>query len=112
MVDLSFLKQFTKGDPQKIKRYIKLYLDVAPTTMEEMKRHLIQKDWDQLRIKAHSLKPQTDYMGIIELKEEFTKIEEAVKSNDYDRIEVLLQSSFAIATQSEIELRSILEQLE
>ena len=40
MVDLTFLKTFTRDDPKKMKRYISLYLDVAPKTFEEMQRNL------------------------------------------------------------------------
>jgi HPt (histidine-containing phosphotransfer) domain-containing protein len=69
MVDLAFLKKFAKDDPQKMKRYISLYLEVAPNTLEEMKRNLENEDWEQLRINAHSLKPQADFMGIESLKE-------------------------------------------
>ena len=61
MVDLTFLRKFSKDDSQKMKRYISLYLDVAPNTFAEMKRNLDNQDWDQLRINALSLKPQTDY---------------------------------------------------
>ena len=57
MVDLTFLRKFAKDDPKKMKRYISLYLDVAPKTFEEMQRNLTNGDWEQLRINAHSLKP-------------------------------------------------------
>lgn len=55
MVDLTFLRNFTKDDPVKMKRYISLYLEVAPKTFEDMKRNLDHEDWKQLRINAHSL---------------------------------------------------------
>ena len=111
MVDLTFLKKFTKDDSQKMKRYISLYLDVSPTTFEEMKCNLKNEDWEQLRINAHSLKPQADFMGIVSLKEELIKIEEAVKTNDFDILENLFNTSFKIATDSEIILKKMLEQL-
>ena len=111
MVDLSFLKKFTKEDPQKMKRYISLYLDVAPKTFEEMQRNLKEGDWEQLRINAHSLKPQADFMGINPLKEELIKIEEAVKTNNFDILENLLTTSLKIATDSEMILKEMLEQL-
>ena len=34
MVDLTFLEKFTKGDKNKMKRYINMYLSVAPNTLE------------------------------------------------------------------------------
>lgn len=111
MIDLVFLKKFTKDDPNKMKRYISLYLDVAPKTFMDMQRNLKDGDWDQLRINAHSLKPQTDFMGIVSLKEELIKIEDAVKSNDYAALEQLLNKSLAISTLSEQLLKEMLDQL-
>lgn len=111
MVDLTFIKQFTKGDSQKMKRYISIYLDVSPKTFEAMKGNLKNEDWEQFRINAHSLKPQADFMGIVSLKEELIKIEEAVKTNDFDMLENLFNTSLKIAADSEIILKEILEQL-
>ncbi|WP_310377742.1 Hpt domain-containing protein [Flavobacterium sp.] len=110
MVDLTFLKKFTKDDTVKMKRYISLYLDVAPKTFAEMQRNFDNKDWDQLRINAHSLKPQADFMGISNLKEELNKIEEAVKMNNLKDIEKLFNSAFLLSSNSENTLKEILEQ--
>jgi len=111
MIDLTFLKKFTKDDPNKMKRYISLYLDVAPKTFAEMQRNLKDGDWEQLRINAHSLKPQAEFMGILSLKEELIKIEEAVRENRLDGIEALFNASLTISTQSENILREMLDQL-
>lgn len=111
MVDLTFLKKFTKDDPQKMKRYISLYLDVAPKTFEEMRRNLKDGDWEQLRINAHSLKPQADFMGISSLKEALIQIEEAVQMNHLDGIEQLLNASIALSITSEHALKEILNQI-
>ena len=110
MVDLTFLKKFTKDDSQKMKRYISLYLDVAPKTFAEMQSNLQNGDWEQLRINAHSLKPQADFMGITSLKDELSKIEEAVKTNNLDDIEKLFNTSLEIAANSENRLKEILDQ--
>jgi HPt (histidine-containing phosphotransfer) domain-containing protein len=110
MVDLTFLKQFTKDDHKKMKRYISLYLDVAPKTFVEMQQNLINEDWEQLRINAHSLKPQADFMGIHSLKDELIKIEEAVKNNHLEGIEALLNTSRQLSDSSERILQDMLEQ--
>ena len=109
MVDLTFLKKFTKDNPQKMKRYISLYLDVAPKTFEEMQRNLKDGDWEQLRINAHSLKPQADFMGISSLKDALTKIEEAVKMNHLEGIEQLLNASITLSVTSEHALKEALD---
>jgi HPt (histidine-containing phosphotransfer) domain-containing protein len=111
MVDLTFLKKFTKDDPQKMKRYISLYLDVAPKTFAEMQNNLKVGDWEQLRINAHSLKPQAEFMGISSLKEALIQIEEAVKMNDLDGIEELLNASVTLSITSEHALKEVLNQL-
>lgn len=111
MVDLTFLKKFTKEDPVKMKRYISLYLEVAPKTFAEMQRNLKNKDWEQLRINAHSLKPQADFMGITGLKEELNKIEEAVKTNHLEVIENLLDNSISINIKSDFVLKEMLEKI-
>ena len=110
MVDLTFLRKFTKDDPIKMKRYISLYLDVAPKTFEEMQRNLQDGDWEQLRINAHSLKPQAEFMGINSLKEELIKIEEAVKANNLDGIEGLYDAALIISTTSAILLKEMQDQ--
>ena len=109
MIDLTFLKQFTKEDPKKMKRYISLYLDVAPKILEEMHKNLSANDYEQLRINAHSLKPQADFMGSISLKEELVKIEEAVYSRNYDILKDLLNSSRRISNVSEQILKEELD---
>jgi len=111
MVDLTFLKKFTKDDPKKMKRYISLYLDVAPKTFEEMRRNLNSEDWEQLRINAHSLKPQADFMGVNSLKEALIKIEEAVKTKKFGILDNLFTTSLKIATDAELILKEMLDQL-
>ncbi len=110
MVDLAFLRSFTKDDPKKMKRYISLYLDVAPKTFEEMQRNLTNGDWEQLRINAHSLKPQADFMGINSLKEELIKIEEAVKLHNLEGIEALFNTALTISMKSGQLLKEMLDQ--
>lgn len=109
MVDLTFLKKFTKDDPAKMKRYILLYLDVAPKTFAEMQLNLQSGDWEQLRINAHSLKPQAEFMGIMTLKEGLIRIEEAVRANQLEALEELLGKSRALSDESEQRLKELLD---
>jgi HPt (histidine-containing phosphotransfer) domain-containing protein len=111
MVDFTFLHTFTKGDPQKMRRYISLYLESAPKTLEAMRRNLEDGDWEQLRINAHSLKPQADFMGIADLKAELIRIEEAVKTKRLDSVGQMLQASLDLSARSEVFLKEMLDQL-
>jgi signal transduction histidine kinase/DNA-binding response OmpR family regulator len=66
VTDMSFLKQFTGGNPEKMQKYIGMFLDNAPKLMDSMERALAAKDYPSIKIAAHSLKPQMSYMGIKE----------------------------------------------
>ena len=109
MVDLSFLEKFTKGDTNKMSRYIRLYLQVAPDTFNKMEENLRERDWKQLRINAHSLKPQADYMGIPALKNILMQIENDVVQERYDSLPRLVGKAIAVHSASEVTLKSALQ---
>lgn len=100
MVDLSFLENFTKGDSKKMKRYINIYLRTAPETFQEMERNILDQDWEQLRINAHSLKPQADYMGIPSLKAVLVEIEQSVIEKQFELLQELYEKASIIHTTS------------
>lgn len=94
-----------------MKRYISLYLDVAPKTFKEMKINLNDKNWKQLGINAHSLKPQADFMGISTLKNELEEIEVAVKEKQFSNIREHLDLANEISNNSMNSLNKILKEL-
>ena len=44
-----------------MKRYISMYLQEAPNILERMQQNLDDKDYANLAINAHSLKPQAEW---------------------------------------------------
>lgn len=83
--NLSFLEGFAKGDKAKMKKYISMYLSTAPGVILEMISELEAKNWQNLRLKAHSIKPQVQYMGISQLKDILADIEDIIL-NDSDKL--------------------------
>jgi len=81
IVDLSFLTKFTKGDQNKIKYFVEMYLRTARQLFGEMSDLYETMSNDELYSRAHSLKPQCAYVGIIGLKELLIEIEIATKEN-------------------------------
>jgi HPt (histidine-containing phosphotransfer) domain-containing protein len=75
LIDLNFLKTFTKGDSAKMKKYITMFLDIAPTSVSDMEKHYAASSFDELKVVAHSLKPQISYMGIKHLENNIREIE-------------------------------------
>ena len=62
--DMTFLKSFTGGNPDKMKKYISMFLNYCPSQLQTMKDQLASENYDGLRGTAHALKPQITYMGI------------------------------------------------
>lgn len=93
MIDLSFLKQFTKGNESKMKRYISMYLKIAPGVFEQMEKNVEDQDWESLAVNAHSLKPQADYMGIKELKEILIEVENKVRAGEFAHLDILYREA-------------------
>lgn len=65
VTDLTFIKSFTSGDPAKIKKYVGMFLAMAPSSMEQMEKQLSGSDWKSLKTTSHSLKSQMKYMGMV-----------------------------------------------
>ena len=108
MVDLSFLEKFTKGSIPKMKRYISMYLNMAPETLERMRQNIENRSWQELAVNAHSLKPQADYMGIATLKEVMIEIENKAKSGKVDDLEILYKKAISIHKESEAFLQKFI----
>jgi hypothetical protein len=87
MIDLTFLEKFSKGNSEKIISFVKLYNRTAPKLFEELLNYAIQKKWEDVSIKAHSLKSQVKYMGIDGLDTLLAEIEFKAKE-DQDRSEL------------------------
>ncbi len=63
-VDDSFLRSFTGGEPEKMKKYIHLFLDNAPKMLERLAAAVEEKQYGEIKIAAHSLKSQLKYLGV------------------------------------------------
>lgn len=105
MVDLSFLEQFTLGNPAKMRRYISMYLKMAPETFERMHQNIEDESWPELAVNAHSLKPQAELMGIEILKELLIDIENKVRSDQTEEVAVLFTKARSIHDDAEIFLQ-------
>jgi hypothetical protein len=110
--DLSFLRKFAEGDNDKMKYYIGLYLKTAPRLFEGLKKAMKLRNYDDLYIKAHSLKPQTAYVGLTGLNETLTNVENAARNHlDWSIIQALFEKADDLNKRGTTELESILKEL-
>lgn len=103
VTNLTFLKSFTSGNPEKMAKYINMFLQLAPGILTNMETHLQNKEWPQLKSVAHSLKPQAGYMGMKEAEEIIKTIElNAGEQTNLEAIPALMEDYkkiFAVAQQ-------------
>jgi len=111
MLDLTFLEKLSKGDIPKMKRYISMYLSTAPEIFDRMRNNLNEENWSDLALNAHSIKPQTDYMGVESLKEVLIEIENSVLNENYQIIPGLFQKAFVLHEKSLTSLNMKLHEL-
>ncbi len=112
MINLAFLENFTKNDTSKMVKYINMFLQLAPVSIQTMKQQHAAADWTNLRTTAHSLKPQLAYMGIDSLKEHILRIEEYAGEAKYpDAIAGLIQTVDEGCAKAFTELNGVIQKL-
>jgi HPt (histidine-containing phosphotransfer) domain-containing protein len=109
LTDLSYLEKFTNGDKEKIKKYISMYLKNTPDVIRNFQKELDDHNLENLRLKAHSIKPQATYFGIEKLQEVLFKIESIIlNSSNLDELQTLILSANQLNEEITDELTSIL----
>lgn len=73
--DLTFLRSFTSGQPDKMKKYINMFLQVCPASLQTLNTHVEALDYNGIRGTVHALKPQLTYMGLSEAESLAKEIE-------------------------------------
>lgn len=74
-IDLTFLNGFTGGNQEKRNKYINMFLQQGPALLNSVSKNLEEKNWQDLKVAAHSLKPQLKFMGVKELEQVVLTIE-------------------------------------
>lgn len=78
VTDMTFLKDFTEGDPDRMKKYIGLYLKLLPDNLQKMDAAISAQDNNTLVSVIHAMRPHLNYMGMKEAAELAAEIESYV----------------------------------
>jgi len=62
--NLTYLRNLTKNNTGMIREMIEVYIEETPQLIHKMKEALFAKNWDALRMAAHSIIPSFATMGI------------------------------------------------
>lgn len=108
VTDMQFLRQFTGNKPDKIAKYKGMFLENGPRLLKNIENGLEAKDYEAVKIAAHSLKPQLSYMGV---KEEVSNIflieQSAGETAHYDRLPRLTERLKLICSKAFEELKAV-----
>lgn len=67
-IDLSYLKELSKGSNEFICEMISVFIAQTPEELDQIDKHWKAKDWQSLHRVAHKMKPSFSFMGIKELE--------------------------------------------
>lgn len=87
--NLDFLTSFTGGDKDKMRKYVRMFINNSTQLGEEIDQAVLQNDFSGIRIKVHALKSQLSYMGANELSKEAANIENEIEQSGKGMIERL-----------------------
>lgn len=95
-----------------MERYIQTYLRTSVRIFGELEQAGRQADWEEAYIKAHTVKPQVQYMGIKSLLALILEIEDRAKNNPgAEGLDELVEKALDLYERSAAELLQYLQEL-
>lgn len=105
VTDLTYLIQVSNGDEHFIQEMISVYLKETPESIENLERHLKNKDWKKFRAVTHKMKPSFSFFGLKELYSVVNFMEEySGKEIHLDELPKLLMQVKTICGKAMLEL--------
>jgi PAS domain S-box-containing protein len=88
-IDLNYLMQRTKSNPNLMLEMITIYLEQTPVLVSEMKRSFENKDWNRLYESVHKMIPSFSIVGIKQNFEDMAKKIQDFSSQQYQEDSIL-----------------------
>lgn len=82
-VDLTYLHEFSGGDPIFIKDMLETFLAETPDALVALENYAETEDWQEVYKLVHKLKPNLMMLGMQQLQEQAITIEATIKENDF-----------------------------
>lgn len=110
LTDMTFLENFTGKNPERMKKYILIFLESTPPEEKMMGEHLLEKNWEGIRAAAHSMRPQMTYMGIKSASDLLSVIEKNCETlSSLDEVPKQVETFHSIFTSACEELKAHLQ---
>lgn len=109
-VDLNYLLEFTEGDSVRMQRYIELFIAKIPSGISALQTSIAKKDFEKIRITAHSMKPQLRFTGVMQGLDLAEKIESCcIENSELDKLPDLINELSGICESAVTEVMAYLE---
>lgn len=113
LTDLTYLNDISMGDDSLVIEMVELFLENAPPTMENLKSHESEGNWEKLAAEAHKFKPTLSYMGMEDAKQLLIEIEQdAKKGTNLETIDTRIEELQSYCQKAYGELQSKLKQMQ
>jgi signal transduction histidine kinase/CheY-like chemotaxis protein/HPt (histidine-containing phosphotransfer) domain-containing protein len=110
ITDPRFLISFAGNDKEKQKKYVNIFLQNAPTLLSQLQTGLSVKNYEMIKISAHSLKTQLNYMGVKEELSHVFELEQmATHAHKHSEIATLIKNLEIICRQAFRELEDFVK---
>jgi CheY-like chemotaxis protein len=111
-VNISYLERIYGGAKEKIAKMLDMYLEAVPKEIEAVKKSYAEKNWENLNISAHSLKPKMLYLGLKTMQQKALDIEKMAEGKkDSPQLKERINTLIERWAEAEKELITILGQL-
>ena len=110
VTSLDFLREFTEGDSERMKKYIGLYLKLLPGNIDKIGNAVESKDYEGLVKVIHAMRPHLNYMGMTVTSEWAAEIENSIREDRKEESVLELASQLKLnCEKSKVELEKRLE---
>jgi PAS domain S-box-containing protein len=113
ITNLNYLRDLAEGSSSFIEEILVMFIDVIPKSLGELEESLSKKDWDNMKLVAHKMKPSYGFVGVKSAEDIMQRIEKnASELPDSLLLRELLTHAKVISDQCLVELKAELAQLE
>ncbi len=74
-INLENLKGITRNKPDKLKKYIDLFIKNVPVDLDKLKQEIKEQNWSETKKTAHKIKGNLNYMGADKISNEIIYLE-------------------------------------
>lgn len=109
VIDMTFLTRFSEGNTKKQEKYIRMFLANAPKLLEQIDQAIQTANYQQLKVAAHSMKPQLSYMGVSEKVSNIQLIEQISQEEAHQaQLPALVEQLNKVCSKAFTELNAVL----